>query len=557
MAWPRLEQQRCPDLDRLELLALRTAHAAVRDGQSLEAAAQICLEGALQHLGLPFGCLYVTRHEHLVRMAAHGLPAPLRGATLLPLDEAAWAWRPFASPRDRAPAGSRLPDGLPDQPWLAWPLRLGNPLVGVLILGADGELPDEDALQRMTPALAAAVANAVRVEATRELLHETREIVFRADAEGRWTYLNDAWQQTFGEPVAAALGCTLEAHVAPEERHKVAEGLAALVPLGSLVGRQTLPFVVDDGSIRWMEVHARVLRDDHGARVGSAGVMRDVSLPVHQAQALATAGEELRRRAEELERANLELAEADRVKTEFLATVSHELKTPLSLILGFAEMLVDGTPDEPTLGQLDYLTIIREAGQHLDHMIGELLLLAKLEAGQVEVKAEPVDLAALLANLYPGWHDRALQAELKLRPPDVATARVMADPERLRQVLEALVDNALKFNRPGGSVRVSAQRLGPFRAASPDAADVPMAGHLQVIVADDGLGVAPEKMDRLFRKFVQADGTDTRRHGGLGVGLVLARALVELMGGKITLYSPGEGRGTTVSFTVPLAGECL
>ncbi|MCC7493053.1 MAG: PAS domain S-box protein [Fimbriimonadaceae bacterium] len=552
-----MAKRRVLDADQLELMALRTVATAVRDGMSLDGTVSYCLDQTLEHLGLDFGCLYIRRHDYLIRVASRGLSVPGAPGAVLPLTEAAWAQRPFVAQLGDG-SGEHGPADLVNKAWLSLPLRIVGELVGVILVGGYGcspaDLPPIEVGRRLAEHIAVAIDNAERFQQLRGILNDTRDVIFRTDAHGRWTYLNAAWEETIGEPVAVALGRRMQLYVAPEQRSRIGQGLEALVPRGSVIGRQTIPFQMADGKLRWMDVQARIVRSDTGQITGAAGVLRDVSVVVRQARELALTNQELRRHTGDLERVNAELAAADRLKSEFLATVSHELRTPLGMVMGYVELLLDGIPDALTSGQREYAEIALEGGRRLERLILQLLELARLEAGRVALDARPTLLLDAVDAARRAVLETAATQQLRVLP--VATAvqpLVLAEPDRLVQVAQILLDNAVKFGAAGCQVELAVDlRPGPtpqLNGALPAAGEPRFA---QVTVTDHGVGISAERRPLLFRKFVQADGGDTRRHGGLGLGLVIGRALVEMMGGQLDLYSAGEGQGCAAAFTVPL-----
>ena len=246
----------------------------------------------------------------------------------------------------------------------------------------------------------------------------------------------------------------------------------------------------------------------------------------------------LQSQAVELERVNIALREADRLKSEFLALTSHELRTPLTGILGFTRLVLDGLyNDEEDMKQM--LQDSYASGQHLLNLLNDILDLAKIESGRLEVQSAPCPLQAVVDEVRP-------VAEAYPRRPGVALAwpanlaempEVLADAGRLKQVLLNLISNALKFTKEG-SVSLQAERG---------------IGLVVVRVVDTGIGVSAEAQQRLFQKFVQAEGGHSREYGGTGLGLVICKHLVEMMGGTIGLYSEGQGKGTTMTITVPIA----
>jgi signal transduction histidine kinase/CheY-like chemotaxis protein len=259
----------------------------------------------------------------------------------------------------------------------------------------------------------------------------------------------------------------------------------------------------------------------------------------HMADALNVARENLVESHAELERSNLQLLEASRLKDQFLANTSHELRTPLNGIMGFLGLVKDGVCDTHE-EELDSVRQALECAHNLHGLIEDLLEVSRIEAGRLSLTRHAVQVTAALDRIVREMRPRAEAAGLAwhCEPIDPALA-VRADERRLHQVLRHVVDNAIKFTQ-AGSVSISASEL----------ADT---GHVRFEVRDTGVGVAPDRQQQVFERFVQGDGSATRRFGGTGLGLTLVRDLVEFMGGMVALESEGEGQGTTVSFTLPRA----
>ncbi|HOO17815.1 MAG: HAMP domain-containing protein [Phycisphaerae bacterium] len=234
---------------------------------------------------------------------------------------------------------------------------------------------------------------------------------------------------------------------------------------------------------------------------------------------------------------NVALYEANRVKSEFLANVSHELRTPLTTIIGFAELLREGPHVEEGSRAARYAENILISGRILLEIINDLLDLAKIEAGKMEVRVEPVNLAELCESMQilmkPLAEKKSLQFDL-LVDNDLPT--LQSDQSKLRQILYNLVSNAIKFTPPGGQMRLAARRLDDE--------------HVRLEVSDTGPGIAPEHRATIFEKFRQIDQSPTREHHGTGLGLAIARELAHLLGGEIEVESE-LGHGAT--FTVTLA----
>jgi PAS domain S-box-containing protein len=278
-----------------------------------------------------------------------------------------------------------------------------------------------------------------------------------------------------------------------------------------------------------------------GARaqpLGSVALIYDARQPRDLVDQLQQREMDLIRLNRNLELANLELARANRMKSEFLANTSHELRTPLNSILGFLRLILEGMCDDPAEERL-FLQNAYDSARSLLDLINELLDSAKIEAGKMELQLTEVDVGKIFCEVEKLTRLQADQkgVQLTFRQPRVPIL-VRADPGKLQQILLNLVTNALKFT-PKGEVRVQARSL----AAK---------GHVLFQVRDTGIGIRPEIQNTLFQKFVQGDGSSTRKYAGTGLGLAICRNLVEFMGGQIWLSSDGPGKGTTASFTLPL-----
>ncbi len=243
----------------------------------------------------------------------------------------------------------------------------------------------------------------------------------------------------------------------------------------------------------------------------------------------------------------LERAEAgDRAKGQFLAMMSHEVRTPLNGIVGFTNLLLETrlTPE-----QAEYMQTIRQSAEALIQLTSDILDFARIESGKFKLEPERCDPRACVEEALDLLAARAADKHLALLhwvEPDVPAA-VLADPGRLRQVLINLVNNAVKFTDEGEiETTLSARRLDPKGSAAPE-------WELKFVVRDTGPGISAEQQERLFKPFTQVESASTRKHGGSGLGLAICRNLVQLMGGHIVLES-APGRGSTFTFTVQAPG---
>jgi signal transduction histidine kinase len=246
--------------------------------------------------------------------------------------------------------------------------------------------------------------------------------------------------------------------------------------------------------------------------------------------------QELREKNDELETLVSQLLEADRLKNEFLANTSHELRTPLNSIIGFLNLVIDGLCENEA-EQMELLNHALTSGRHLLSLINDVLDLARMEAGRLQVEVGDVDLGVVLNEVAATMAVQAREKYLDLYCPHVPEGvHVSADESRLRQVFVNLIGNAIKFT-PKGTVTIGLEMP-------------PGSRFVEVWVRDTGIGVGAEKLGRLFHKFSQGDTSTTRKYGGTGLGLVIVKELVEMMGGSVRLESPGEGKGSTVTLAL-------
>jgi signal transduction histidine kinase len=240
----------------------------------------------------------------------------------------------------------------------------------------------------------------------------------------------------------------------------------------------------------------------------------------------------------ELKESNLALYESNRLKSEFLANVSHELRTPLNSILGFAEILKDSPGIVADGKSVRYIQNIARSGKHLLDLINDLLDLAKIEAGRMEIRAEPLSLSDLFEGLTSILKPLLEPRQLSIRTNLAADVPLLqTDAAKLQQVLYNFLSNAIKFSPAGGEIGLEARR-----------ADTE---HVRISVSDQGAGIDPEKQSLIFEKFRQIDASTTREHGGTGLGLSIAKELTLLLGGAIGLESV-PGRGATFWVTLPI-----
>jgi signal transduction histidine kinase len=244
-------------------------------------------------------------------------------------------------------------------------------------------------------------------------------------------------------------------------------------------------------------------------------------------------------RTAELTRLNAELADANRAKDVFLATLSHELRTPLTPVVGWIKLLRSGNLDDKSVVQA--LDAIERNAWLQSKLIDDLLDTSRIATGKLHFEPKPTDLnvvvKAVIDTVRESAASRNIELTINLWP---STMVVMGEPVRLQQIAWNLISNAIKFTEPGGKVTVATNNEN---------------SQARLIVTDTGIGIEPDFLPHVFDRFKQADGSTSRRHGGLGLGLAIADALAKMHGGKIMAESAGTGQGSSFTLHVELAAS--
>jgi two-component system phosphate regulon sensor histidine kinase PhoR len=259
-------------------------------------------------------------------------------------------------------------------------------------------------------------------------------------------------------------------------------------------------------SERWLQVNAAAIFNSVGEREGTILVFHDLT----------------------------RLKQLERTREEFVANVSHELRTPLSLIKGYVETLLEGARNNPEVAER-FLRIIERNTQRLDLLIQDLLTISALESGRIKLNLQPVELRPLVDKVFTDLKERAEGKEVKLAN-NLDDLIALADAHRLEQVFANLVDNAIKYGRTQGTVTISGKKNED--------------GQIEVSVRDDGPGIPPEALDRVFERFYRVDKARSREQGGTGLGLSIVKHLVQNHGGEVWAKSE-PGKGASFFFTLP------
>ena len=390
--------------------------------------------------------------------------------------------------------------------------------------------------------LAAAIAERTsseqREKAAAEGLREREQMLWlamRGGAMGAWSRnlaTNEVWWSRELEEIVGLPAGTFDRseagffeYVHPDDRDRVRRAVDSAIEGGSDYFVE-FRFRHGGGEWRWMEGRGRAVYDDAGHPRSLYGIGIDVTA---------------RKRAEiALQEAKNAAESANHLKDQFLATLSHELRTPLNVIFGYARMLqTNSIPVDPRQQAID---VIERNAVAQSQLIEDLLDMSRITTGKLRLTSEPIAIAPVLRDALEGVPPAAdakrVVVDVNLDP---FAGMVTADRTRLQQVFWNLLTNAVKFTGQGGHVNVSLRRDGD---------------HVEITVSDNGLGIAPDFLPYVFEPFRQATTRLARAHGGLGLGLAIAKQLVELHGGTIDASSGGEGHGATFFIRLPrLVGD--
>jgi PAS domain S-box-containing protein len=369
-------------------------------------------------------------------------------------------------------------------------------------------------------------------EALIEVFDGIHDAVFIHDDQGRILRVNSRATHLFGLR-----------HAAPDFNFCV-EDYYWVEPKSSSM-QQIWQTILESGEGRLFDGKGRKLFD--GSVFEAEIYLSPVSLESKQC-ILATVRDitERKRQENELQRAltiasqlRKEAEAASDAKSEFLANMSHELRTPLNSVIGFSELLEDQWAGKLNEKQLEYVKHIFAGGHHLLELINDILDLAKVEAGKMELRVSRVEIGPLLENCLTMIREKAIKHRFKLElnlDEVIATAVIRADDVKLKQIVVNLLSNAAKFTPDGGAIRLQGSKQG---------------NELVVGVSDTGIGIKPEDRQRIFEAFEQVDSSYSRKHEGTGLGLALTKRLVEMHGGRIWVESEGEYRGSSFVFAIP------
>jgi PAS domain S-box-containing protein len=400
---------------------------------------------------------------------------------------------------------------------------------GLAISRPDGSFALDGAIFDITESKRAEEAIKENEAKFRAFVETTAEWVWAIDLDGRHTYANPAVERILGYTPEELVGQSAFAYMHPEDRERIAEELPGFIERKEGWSGLVVRWLHKDGSVRQLESNSSPIISPAGELLGWRGSDRDVTEAIR-------AEAERERLLADLGSQNERLLELDSLKDEFIALVSHELRTPLTSIRGYLELLLEGEAGELTQEQQQFLGVVERNAHRLLHLVGDLLFLAQLEAGKLNLEVGAVDLAAVASESVETARPLAEEKDVSLTLATGPVPLMAGDRGRVAQLLDNLVSNAIKFTPEGGRVDVRLRGID---------------GDAVVEVRDTGFGIPADEQHRLFERFFRSSIASAQAIPGTGLGLAITKAIVEAHGGQIAVASQ-EGEGTTFKVTLPL-----
>jgi PAS domain S-box-containing protein len=375
------------------------------------------------------------------------------------------------------------------------------------------------------------------------IIASSEDAIISKTLDGIVTSWNIAAQRLFGFTAEQMVGQSITRLIPDELQHEETLILTKLRQ-GERIERYETVRLHKEGHRLEISLTVSPVRDSSGRIVGAAKIAHDITARRRAERSLAEREAQLAKLLAEresfLESERIARSEAEHlshVKDEFLATLSHELRTPLNAILGWATLLRDRkvSAQDHERGLETIERNVRVQGQ----IVNDLLDMSRIVSGKVHLEVHPLYLHEVVNNAIETVRQSASAKNVRIQPLlDSAIGMVRGDPNRLQQVLWNLLSNAVKFTPSGGRVQIVLERVN---------------SHVEICVADTGIGIPGEFLPYVFDRFRQGDPSTTRRYGGLGLGLSIVKSLVELHGGTVRVKSPGENQGTTFIVALPIS----
>ena len=360
------------------------------------------------------------------------------------------------------------------------------------------------------------------------IVDSSDDVIVSKTLDGIVTSWNRAAERMFGWTADEAIGRHITL-IIPRERWTEEDEVLARLRRGEKIDHFETVRITKDGRLVEVSITISPMRDLQGRIVGASKIARDIT----ERRRIEARFAELLSREQDARR---DAEAANRAKDDFLATLSHELRTPINAILGWAQVLASTQHDAATVSRA--LEIIGRNARQQARLIEDLLDLSAIVSGRVRLSTRPINLVTVLRAAIETLRPDAEAKNVVIVPRlDPALGIVAGDPERLQQVFWNLLSNAIKFTPAGGRIEIDLTRSD---------------GRAVVTVSDTGIGIRPDMLPVIFDRFRQADASIARAHGGLGLGLAIVKQLVELHDGTVEATSPGEGQGTTFTVALPV-----
>jgi len=380
----------------------------------------------------------------------------------------------------------------------------------------------------------------------RLLAENSNDVIWTLDLNLIYTYISPSVKQLRGFEPHEVIGQSISIILTPESYENVKAVFGDVVqkiienPKAEHPKSMTLEIELKrkGGSTLWAEINAGILKDEDGKPIGILGVTRDISerkaAELIRANQLIILDEKVKERTKELAKANQLLVRSNRVRSEFLANISHELRSPLTTILGYTEIMRGFEMPNQELSK--HLEIVSSQGTLLLRLVNSLLDIVKLEAGNINLYLVDTNLNEIVFLLEKHTKIKLISERITLEKNlDESIENCYLDSQKIYQVVRNLIDNAIKFSSRGSSIYISTRKTKKF---------------LQIMVKDQGIGISKEKLDQIFDPFYQVDGSSTRNYEGAGLGLHLVKSYIELHEGVVEVESE-QRKGTLFTIKLP------
>ncbi|MBI5102284.1 MAG: diguanylate cyclase [Nitrospirae bacterium] len=570
--------------DKKEMMLIYQNGLAITSAKNITDVLSATLEKAMQLTESPAGSLALRERDEMVIVASRGLNSSL-GTGMR------WKLRPdgmtsfILGSRDvvevqditsdeRFSGTSLLQPEI--RSLLACPLRLNGGVVGILYLNDFRVREFSDSNKNLVLIFAMQAAQAIdkfrildelyRVitdldETTaylKNVFDDSQDMIITTDSGGKIVEFSKGGERILGYARDEIVGMDASSlYVDGEERAGILKLLQG--NNGAIFNHETR-LLRKDGAPVDISLTISQLRDKLGKIIGTVGISKDITREKSLRAELRKANEELgdlnlrledkvMERTRELENMNLELIKSNKIKARFISNMSHELRTPLNSILGFSEILLEKTFGDLNEKQRRHVTNIFSSGKHLLQLVNNILDLAKIEAGKIELFLEDFEVRQAIDEVVMVMNSLAAKKSITIKTEVQDDVSVFnADKLKFKQILYNLVSNAIKFTPEGGVIGIRAGQVinvNTPAAWGPEGQQV-----LTITVWDKGIGIRPEDIDRIFEEFEQADSSMSRNFEGTGLGLSLTRKLVDLHGGQISVRST-YGEGSEFTFSLP------